>query len=173
MNIRDPDHHDVLAVSGLATIGGTLDVSFAHGAAQTAIGDVFDLFDFASAAGAFSVLNLPTLPAGLAWKTSNLISAGTLEVIAALDGDFNRDGFVDAADLETWQTNFGAGAGADADDDGDSDGADFLAWQQILGTATAGPGSATVPEPDGSVLVAIVAASIAATLRRSLLRGPG
>lgn len=68
-------------------------------------------------------------------------------------GDFNGDGVVDAADLENWTANFGAGQDAaraqgDADLDGDVDGADFLVWQQgpSTGAAPAALGEA-VPEP--------------------------
>jgi hypothetical protein len=93
-----------------------------------------------------------------------------LEVIAALPGDFNRDGFVDAADLQTWQLNFGIAGGADADNDGDSDGADFLAWQQNLGAASSGPALAPVPEPSGVAMMGLVAAGIVATLRRAAFR---
>jgi hypothetical protein len=62
--------------------------------------------------------------------------------------DFSKDGPVDALDLATWRQAFGASGVGDADADGDSDGADFLAWQRQLGSATSAAVAAIVtPEP--------------------------
>jgi hypothetical protein len=48
-----------------------------------AVGNSFDILDFASAAGSFS-LSLPNLGAGKAWNTSTLLTNGTISVAAAL-----------------------------------------------------------------------------------------
>jgi hypothetical protein len=45
------------------------------------LGNVFDLLDFASASGSFNTLNLPSLSAGLAWNTSNLLTTGQISVV--------------------------------------------------------------------------------------------
>jgi glucose/arabinose dehydrogenase len=86
---------------------------------------------------------------------------------AALAGDFNSDGDVDAADLDFWKQSFGIASGAglddgDADGDGDVDGSDFLVWQQNV----TGPGVGAVPEPAGAALCAIAVAAIGAQVRR-------
>jgi hypothetical protein len=44
--------------------------------------------------------------------------------------DFDRNGYVDEDDLNTWQEAFGVDGNGDSDGDGDSDGADFLNWQR-------------------------------------------
>ena len=75
--------------------------------------------------------------------------------------DFNRDGFVDAADLAVWKSNFGAAESAtsqmgDANGDGAVDGADFLVWQrQLGGAASAAATQAAVPEPSALLLLAL------------------
>jgi hypothetical protein len=66
-------------------------------------------------------------------------------------GDFDNDQDVDATDLATWRTAFGATPAGDADDDGDSDGNDFLIWQRNLDP----PGIAAVPEPN-SIAIALI-----------------
>jgi hypothetical protein len=78
----------------------------------------------------------------------------------ALPGDFNGDAVVDDADLAAWNLNTGMTAGAtpshgDADFDGDVDGADFLRWQQALGSSLpVSAASAVVPEPVAAYLLA-------------------
>jgi hypothetical protein len=72
-------------------------------------------------------------------------------------GDFNHDGFVNGADLESWIDGFGATGAAthmqgDSDGDGDADGADFLVWQQQLGTPNSHGAATPVPEPAAAIL---------------------
>jgi hypothetical protein len=73
----------------------------------------------------------------------------TVEVVGpGIDGDFNGDGFVDAADLNDpvlgWKARFGV----------DLDGDDFLVWQRNLGAGTppATVAAAAVPEPTTALL---------------------
>jgi hypothetical protein len=77
------------------------------------------------------------------------ISDFTVEVVTpSIDGDFNGDGFVDAADLNDpvlgWKARFGV----------DLDGDDFLVWQRNLGAGTppATVAAAAVPEPTTALL---------------------
>jgi autotransporter-associated beta strand protein len=63
------------------TFGGTLNI-VASGD-PLAAGDAFDLFDTISPGGGFTTVNLPALPAGLAWDTSMLYADGTIKVVAA------------------------------------------------------------------------------------------
>jgi probable HAF family extracellular repeat protein len=88
-----------------------------------------------------------TNPAGFA--------EGWIATLPTSSGDFNDDGFVNGADLETWTAGFSASTGAthkqgDANGDADVDGGDFLVWQRQF---TGGPGfvasSPAIPEPSG------------------------
>jgi fibronectin-binding autotransporter adhesin len=78
--------YDALDVAGSLTFGGTLDV-VTYGAftpASFSAGQSFDLFNWGSATGTFSTLNLPDLSAyGLSWDTSLLYSTGVLSVTAS------------------------------------------------------------------------------------------
>jgi hypothetical protein len=89
--------------------------------------------------------------------------------------DFNKDGYVDAADLSLWQSHYGGAATAnqgDADGDGDADGRDFLVWQRQY-SASALSSVSSIPEPSYSTWLALsmIAGSIVRT-RSDLWRGP-
>jgi hypothetical protein len=71
---------DVAKVSGALTFGGTLIVTNIGSTALTN-GDSFKLFNAASYGGAFASVQLPPLPAGLAWNTGALNTGGILSVI--------------------------------------------------------------------------------------------
>lgn len=74
-----------------------------------------------------------------------------------LDGDFNEDGVVDAADYTTWR----AGLGTTFTE------ADYLLWRSNYG-AVAGSASSTstVPEPSMALLTLLASAGISLTRRR-------
>lgn len=78
--------YDALDVTGLLAFGGTLTV-VTYGAftpASFAAGQSFDLFNWGSADGTFSTLNLPDLSSyGLTWDTSALYTSGVLSVTAS------------------------------------------------------------------------------------------
>ena len=99
---------------------------------------------------------------------ANRLDAGEIyRLIPDLPADFNDDGFVNAADLMKWESDYGPSDGSDSDGDGDSDGADFLAWQRGMKTASAGSGlGSTVPEPVSIGLLA-TALTILASGRRA------
>jgi hypothetical protein len=144
------------------------------------VNDSFNLFDFGDVAGTFKFVNLPQLPSGLRWDQSRLYINGTLSI--ALQGDFNLDGTVDAADYVVWRNLSGqAGAGLVADGNGDGmvDGDDYQLWKSHFGQ-TAGSGaalpsaeplSAGVPEPNAAVLLAICVVSVSCFIRTLPLRG--
>lgn len=71
--------YDRLAVAGKLTLAGTLDVTFLNGFAPTA-GMSFDVWDAASSTGGFDAIHLPTLPAGLFWRTGRLNTEGVLAI---------------------------------------------------------------------------------------------
>ncbi|MBZ0067781.1 MAG: PEP-CTERM sorting domain-containing protein, partial [Thiobacillus sp.] len=62
---------DVLAVSGTATLAGTLDAVFWNGFNATA-GDSFDIVSATNLLGGFDTLNLATLGTGLIWNVAYL-----------------------------------------------------------------------------------------------------
>lgn len=80
--------------------------------------------------------------------------------------DFNNDLAVDGLDFSTWKAAFGTTGGADADGDLDSDGLDFLAWQRERGFV-APISAAAVPEPAGSMLLALAVLGWRGCRRRS------
>lgn len=97
-----------------------------------------------------------------------------LVLAPTLPGDFNGDGFVDAADLSVWQVNFPIASGAqaasgDADGDGDVDGADLLSWQRNF-TPPTSANAAMVPEPATGLLLILVVGAIASTHRTARRR---
>ncbi|WP_428308647.1 dockerin type I domain-containing protein [Lacipirellula sp.] len=88
------------------------------------------------------------------------------QVGGGLSADFNRDGFVNGADLAMWRQAFGAGAGADANQDGRTDGSDFVIWQRQNGQS----GSiSAIPEP-ASIMLAMLGIGAAACRRERLAR---
>jgi hypothetical protein len=98
-------------------------------------------------------------------EQSMTISDFTVETVGVgIAGDFNGDGFVDAADLNDpvmgWKARFGT----------DLDGEDFLAWQRNLGAGTppAAGAIAAVPEPSTALLALL---GIVGAMRSSRRRG--
>jgi arylsulfatase A-like enzyme len=115
---------DSLVIEGSAHLGGLLEISLADsggGNFTPQLGDSFEIIQAESLEGQFSSLHLPELPTGLDWDIVYTNQTVTLVVEVASSGDFNRDGFVDAADYVVWRksdlfaagynywrTNFGA-----------------------------------------------------------------
>ncbi len=92
-------------------------------------------------------------------------------VVDGIDGDFNDDGMVDAADYTVWRDNVGALAGTLPNDpDGGVIGNDqYLTWKNNFGASGSGvgvalPGSA-VPEPSSVVAILVGLVSLAAARR--------
>jgi hypothetical protein len=110
--------------------------------------------------------------AGTEFEIESISTAGP-----SLAGDFNRDGAVNADDVEVWQQQSGMDtrngsilrviATADANLDGRVDGADFLAWQRTVGGQTT-PAIA-IPEP-ASLLTALATAFALTPLLRTARR---
>jgi autotransporter-associated beta strand protein len=77
---KSPVTNDVAKVSGSVVFGGTLIVTNI-GSVAFANGDSNRLFNAASYGGAFTSVQLPPLPSGLAWNTSALNTSGILSVV--------------------------------------------------------------------------------------------
>jgi hypothetical protein len=91
-------------------------------------------------------------------------------------GDYNNDGFVDAADYTVWRDSEGkVGAGLDADGDinGVVNQADYDIWLANFnhppGAGAGGGDTSGVPEPSSLVLLALGGAALG-TCRRSRAR---
>lgn len=100
--------YDQVHVTGGLALGGALEVSLISGFTPT-LNQPFDILDWGSLSGAFSSLSLPTLATDWDGNTSQLYVTGSLKVVsAALAGDFNFNGVVDAADDVAWPKGLGA-----------------------------------------------------------------
>ncbi len=138
---------DAIHHSGIATLGGTLDVSLL-GAFAPEAGSSFEIITaLGGVTGMFADELLPTLASGLDWNVVYGSHSVLLEVAAlALPGDFNADGAVDAADYVLWRKTLGTPA-------------TYLEWRSNFGQSTGtGAGSnlvARVPEPAAAGLALV------------------
>jgi hypothetical protein len=101
----------------------------------------------------------------------------------ALPGDYNSDGFVDAADYTVWRDSLGStGVDLTADGNGDElvDAADYHVWRSNYGNSLMNTAStsgltsnaASVPEPSALPFFALLIASIATWLARQGQHAP-
>lgn len=76
-----------------------------------------------------------------------------------LDGDYNRDGIVDAADYTVWRDSLGAAAGTLPNDpNGGAIGeGQYLTWVANFGATLSPTNATTVPEPSAAAILVIVA----------------
>jgi T5SS/PEP-CTERM-associated repeat protein len=156
-----PSDQDKLTVNGAVILAGTLDVSLIDGFIPIA-GNSFDVLDWTILSGTFDTLNLPTLDPGLMWNASQLYTAGAL--LVAIAGDYNANGFVDAADYTVWRNSLnenGVTLAADGNGDNTIDNLDFEVWKLHYGESVAGAMQSNqnfnVPEPSAVVLFVVAA----------------
>src|SRR5262249_42870873 len=71
--------YDQLAVSGAATLGGTIDVAHINGF-QPAFGNSFQVLTFGSSSGNFATYNAPSLASGLFLDSDFSASSLTLDI---------------------------------------------------------------------------------------------
>jgi hypothetical protein len=138
-----------------------------------------------------TVWNAPAFPA-ISNLSFQVLEAdygfSTINARLAIDGDYNWDGVVDAADYVVWKQNFGETATigalrADGNLNGFVDAADYTVWRNNFGLSLPGAGSGTeelaqgasfvissdvVPEPSTAGLLLIGAASLSLLRRRRI-----
>ena len=102
---------DILTITGAANLDGTLDVTTINGFGAS-VGDRFDILTAASLAGTFATENLPSLFGNIELEIVYSPTGVTLVAVSQLDGDFNYDGIVDAADYTVWKDNLGLASSA-------------------------------------------------------------
>jgi hypothetical protein len=130
-------------------------------------GDSFDLLDFGTLTGSFTVA-LPSLDSGLAWDVSAFDTSGVLSVVATIteNADFDGDGDVDGRDFLIWQRGFGLtgqenNSLGDANGDGEVTASDLEVWQTQYGNPEELSAAVAVPEPTSLLpLVGVVFLSL-------------
>jgi len=164
--------YGMAVVNGTFHAGGTLAVLLGSGYTPGA-GDTYDLLDVHASTGLFNLAQLPSLPLGLVWDTSQLMSAGQLSVVAGLVGDFNGNNVVDSADYVVWRKSNGAvgvNLAADANRDLHVDQLDYDLMRSNYGkTLPIGSAlAAAIPEPASiEVIVSTILAFQFGSARRA------
>jgi hypothetical protein len=161
IELGGPSAFDVLDVSGIANLGGDLNVSILPGYTPLA-GDSFGILTAAGGiSGTFDPLNGPALPGRLEWFVN--YNPANVTLVTTFAADFDEDGDVDENDLLLWEGGFGDTTAVhmdgDADSDLDVDGTDFLVWQREFTGGSGSPASVAVPEP-ANVLLMLVATQV-------------
>jgi hypothetical protein len=169
------DEYDTLSGSGVAMLGGTLDIDLLGGFGPSP-GNSFQLITAGGGVvGTFSNVLLPSI-SNANWQLRYTPTSVLLQV--TLKGDYNFDGSVDAADFIVWQKTIGAqGFGLPADGNGNNeiDPGDYTVWRTNFGTSLSGsggtatsvPSDASVPEPAGLALLGIGLLAATVVGRRS------
>jgi hypothetical protein len=148
------DTYDSVEVSGVAVLGGELDVSLLDNFSPT-LGSIFEILTASGGVtGMFDTEMLPSLGPLLALHTFYGSNAVSLAVVPALPGDYNANGTVDAADYVVWRRTLGQsgiGLAADGNGDGEITSLDYDFWRshfgQIAGSGSSASATAAVPEP--------------------------
>jgi hypothetical protein len=157
IEIAASDEFDLLAITGNATLDGTLVVSLLEDFIPEA-GSAFQILTATGGiAGSFSSVLLPTLPEDLFWGV--LYGSNDVTLAVSNTGDHNHDGIINAADFVFWRDTDGAPAG-------------YTTWQSHFGLeAGTGMGDSlqsSVPEPSAWVLTLAAAVAVTRIARRCL-----
>lgn len=114
--------------------------------------------------------NLYSFRGSTSYAWFGLRIGSTAPVTAGIDGDYNDDGTVDAADYTIWRDNLGlSDAALNGNGSGDASGlvvsADYSLWSGNYGATSSSSSATSVPEPTAAVLM-LVATSIMGLYRR-------
>ena len=165
--------HDQLAITGTASLDGTLDIQtdagFTPGVGAEAgvIGDSYVIVSAGSVSGTFATINGRHMGSGKFYDVAYNATNVTLGAFQAAAGDADGDRDVDITDFNSLANGFdpsGDNAAsnnwmtADFDADGDVDITDFNALSQNFAPLGYGAGGIVIPEPTsgGLLLLALV-----------------
>ena len=159
--------YDLVGVTGQAILGGQLELDMLNGFVPNA-SDTFTVLNAAS--GLFGVFSNVTTGqrlktedglgsfivnygAGSAFNQNQIVLSTFL-----IQGDYNQNGIVDAADYTIWRDTLGqsgANLAADGDRNGTIDAADYDIWKMHFGyhAGSGASASTAVPEPTTLVLL--------------------
>lgn len=148
--------HDQLLTDRFAFLAGGLEVDLVTGFAPQ-VGNQFTLL--VADEGITGTFGQLTLPAGYLWDVQYTSTSLILEVTGlGLQGDFNSDGSVDAADYTVWRDGLGTTYTQ----------ADYQIWVNNYGNST--PATATgVPEPVAMLLVIMASGIMGCRCERRLV----
>jgi hypothetical protein len=169
--------YDRMTLTGLAALDGALNLSLIGGYVPSLADPVLTILSASSVSGTFDTVVQPSgMPAGLVFDV--IYNANNVQLMvseeAALLGDYNDDGTVDAADYVVWRKNDGTANTLPNDDIGGIIGeGQYDQWTTHFGE-TAGGGSAmfaaAVPEPGSACLLVLgflMAVPIGGRIRRN------
>ncbi len=129
IQLDSPTLFDKLNITGEADLAGTLDVSYSNNGFSPAAGAIFEILHADGGVfDGFTSTSLPALDPGLTWNVIYSNFAVLLNVLSIPLGDYNQNGFVDAADYVVWRNTLGqigAGLAADGNNNGTIDAADY------------------------------------------------
>jgi hypothetical protein len=162
-------HAEVYGEAQLA--GASLEVGLASGFVPS-VGDSFVLLSAAGGITGTPTLATPNPSNLLKWDLDVDANQVTVSALPAVDGDYNVNGIVDAADYVIFrklQGRTGRGLAADSDDNNVVNTADYDTWRNNFGrmVSPAAGGLAAVPEPSVAAPMCIGAA-ISLSRRRKL-----
>lgn len=168
MELGNPISSDRINVTGQLTLnGGSVNVTNFNGELDYT---TYTLIEYGSLVGSVANLGTPLAPEGFAFE---LVDTGTrinlLVSAPGIDGDFNDDGLVDAADYVVWRKF--DGTGIDLPNDGDLPGdigpAEYGMWHENFGSGgSAGGSPGNVPEPAAATLFVLGLIGCVASRRR-------
>ncbi|MEX2317000.1 MAG: aspartyl protease family protein [Pirellulales bacterium] len=153
--------HDQLVVEGTAALGGTLAVSLANlggGTYAPNVGDEFAVIVAENVNGEFGHLAAPPN-----YNLRAEYEEDRVRVVVGIQGDYNDDGTVNAADYTVWRNSLGSTTNTDADGDGSGTigAGDFTVWKNHYGDVDpffgAAMGAGSVPEPASIALLLLAA----------------
>jgi T5SS/PEP-CTERM-associated repeat protein len=160
------DDSSQVSVAGEATLGGELMINL-PGNYTPELGQSFTLITASDGiVGTFDSMTLPEIPGGLEFGVLYDANSVRLEIqieqaSIGLDGDYNNNGEVDAADYTVWRDALNSGSGFLLNDHtpGIVDESDFLYWRAHYGEIAlfgAGAGADPVPEPSSACLASLM-----------------
>jgi T5SS/PEP-CTERM-associated repeat protein len=174
------DSSSQISAGGVVTLGGTLEITF-DGGYTPAAGQIFELISAGGGiSGAFDSMLFPLMPqdleVGVLYSpTSVMMEIKIIETSLDLPGDYNNDGFVDAADYTVWRNKLGSATSLPNDNTPGVGQDDYTRWKANFGqVAGSGAGSiappySATPEPS-TPLLALSGLAILLNLRATRLR---